>query len=185
MRWRIAVGSARRPKAGAVREAACTIAGVIRREGAIGANRGTEVAMEVIGYEVESGVGHTPVSREKLARGARQKAEALQAKLGAEGAVADFFVGLEGGLDVIADNGWKQVFLQSWAYVSDGERGHYGCSGSIELPEALAEEVLIRGTERGLAIDQYAGAVGIRDGEGAWGILSGASSRARNRFDLR
>ena len=128
MRWRIAVGSARRPKAGAVREAACTIAGVIRREGAIGANRGTEVAMEVIGYEVESGVGHTPVSREKLARGARQKAEALQAKLGAEGAVADFFVGLEGGLDVIADNGWKQVFLQSWAYVSDGERGHYGCS---------------------------------------------------------
>lgn len=36
---------------------------------------------------------------------------------------------------------------------------------------ALANEVLHRGPELGLAIDEYA-AVGIRDGEGAWGILS-------------
>ncbi len=36
----------------------------------------------------------------------------------------------------------------------------------------LAEEVLARGTELSIAIDRYAGAVGIRDGQGAWGVLS-------------
>ena len=56
--------------------------------------------------------------------------------------------------------------------MSDGRRGHFGCSGSIELPEALAEEVLSRGTELSVAIDRFAGAVGIRDGQGAWGVLS-------------
>jgi non-canonical (house-cleaning) NTP pyrophosphatase len=64
------------------------------------------------------------------------------------------------------------VFLESWAYVSDGTRGHFGCSGSIELPEALAEEVLSHGTELSVAIDEFAGAVGVRDGQGAWGVLS-------------
>jgi len=105
-------------------------------------------------------------------RGARQRAEALQAQLRANGTSADFFVGVEGGLDVVTENALKRVFLESWAYVSDGTAGHFGCSCSIELPEALAEEVLSRGTELSVAIDQFAGAVGIRDGQGAWGVLS-------------
>ena len=105
-------------------------------------------------------------------QGARQRAEALQAKLRANGTSADFFVGVEGGLDVATENGVKRVFLESWAYVSDGTAGHFGCSGSIELPQVLAEEVLTRGKELGLAIDEFAGAVGIRDGQGAWGVLS-------------
>ena len=73
---------------------------------------------------------------------------------------------------MIGENGTRRVYLESWAYVSDGQDGHFGCGGSIELPDALADEVLHRGTELGIAIDDYAGAVGIRDGEGAWGILS-------------
>ncbi|PYT39398.1 MAG: hypothetical protein DMG45_20000, partial [Acidobacteria bacterium] len=51
-------------------------------------------------------------------------------------------------------------------------RGHYGRSGSIELPEALAHEVLENGVELAVAIDRFAGAVGIRDAQGAWGVLS-------------
>jgi non-canonical (house-cleaning) NTP pyrophosphatase len=85
---------------------------------------------------------------------------------------ADYCVGLEGGLDVAVENGTRRVFLESWAYVTDGVRGHFGCSGSIEIPVLLAEEVLTRGTELSIAIDRYAGAVGIRDGQGAWGVLS-------------
>jgi len=131
------------------------------------------VAPAVTGYTVESGVGHTPVSREELMQGARQRAEALRDKLLAEGCPADFYVGLEGGLDVVVENGAKRVFLESWAYVSDGQRGHFGCSGCIEIPEALAEEVLSRGAELAGAIDRYAGGAGIRDGQGAWGVLSG------------
>jgi inosine/xanthosine triphosphatase len=158
----IAVGSTRRPKLNAVKEAALAIAPLFE-EGA---------TLEVEGYEVESGVRHTPASRDELMQGARQRAEAVQQHLQAKATGASYFVGLEGGLDVVVGNGLKRVFLESWAYASDGSAGHFGCSGSIELPEALAEEVLSRGTELSAAIDGFAGEVGIRDGQGAWGVLS-------------
>jgi len=158
----IAVGSTRKPKLNAVTDAAQTIASVF----------GEGATLEVTGYEVESGVSHTPGSREELMQGARQRVEALQRCLGASGLTADFCVGLEGGLAVAADDGVRRVFLESWAYVSDGRRGHFGCSASMELPAALAEAVLERGTELSEAIDQFAGAVGIRDGQGTWGVLS-------------
>ncbi len=45
-------------------------------------------------------------------------------------------------------------------------------SGGIELPETLAHEVLENGVELAVAIDRFAGAVGIRDAQGAWGVLS-------------
>ena len=159
---RIAVGSTRRPKLLAVEEATAIFA----------ASLSLNAPLEIQGHEVESGVSHTPVSREELMQGARQRTEALQKLLRDTSVAADYFVGLEGGLDVVAANGGQRVFLESWAYVSDGRRGHFGSSGSIELPEALAEEVLSRGTELGVAIDRFAGAVGIRDGQGAWGVLT-------------
>jgi inosine/xanthosine triphosphatase len=161
-RYCIAVGSLRRPKLNAVKEAALSMAHFL----------GEAAVLEVKGYEVESGVSHTPSSREELMQGARQRADALQENFRMQGARADFFVGVEGGLDVATENGRKRVFLESWAYVSDGKRGYFGCSGSIELPEALAEEVLERSVELSTAIDRFAGAVGIRDGKGAWGVLS-------------
>lgn len=170
--WRIAVGSLREPKLNAVKDAAAAIAVLL----------GDAVAMEIAGYEVESGVSHTPSSQLELMQGARQRVEALQAKLGAENIYANFFVGLEGGLDVVAENGHQRVFLESWAYISDGAQGHFGCSGSIEIPEALGEAVLARGRELGVAIDEYAGAVGIRDGQGAWGILSANLITRRDSF---
>jgi inosine/xanthosine triphosphatase len=159
---RIAVGSTRRPKLQAVQEATASFAGKLS----------PGCPLEIQGHEVESGVSHTPSSREELMQGARQRAEALHNMLVEAGAKADYCVGLEGGLDVAVENGVRRVFLESWAYVTDGVRGHFGCSGSIEIPELLAEEVLTRGTELSVAIDNYAGAVGIRDGQGAWGVLS-------------
>jgi len=159
---RIAVGSTRRPKLQAVQEAGASFA----------AKLSPQAPIEIQGYEVDSGVSHTPSSREELMQGARQRAEALHKMLADSGSGADYYVGLEGGLDVAVEDGVRRVFLESWAYVTDGLRGHFGCSGSIEIPELLAEEVLSRGTELSIAIDRYAGAVGIRDGQGAWGVLS-------------
>ena len=170
----IEVGSTRRPKLNAAREAVSVITPLL----------GESVALEVTGYEVESGVGHTPVTRAELMQGARQRAEVLQKKLRAEGCPADFYVGVEGGLDVVSENGSKRVFLESWAYVSNGQRGHFGCAGGIEIPEALAEEVLSRGKELAAAIDAYAGMVGIRDGQGAWGVLSGNLISRQDSFRL-
>jgi len=84
----------------------------------------------------------------------------------------NYFVGLEGGLDSIVENGERRVFLESWAYVGDGTRGHFGRSGAVELPATLAEEVFVKGIELSIAIDQFAGEAGIRDAQGAWGVLS-------------
>lgn len=175
----IAIGSRRGPKIDAVQAAL----------EAISPSFSPALEFELVGIEVDSGVSHTPASCAELMLGARQRAEALVRMARKDSLPWSYFVGLEGGLDVIhgsassvpglqsaADlpsKGCRRVFLESWAYVSDGVRGHYGRSGGIELPEPLAREVLDNGTELAVAIDRFAGAVGIRDKQGAWGVLSG------------
>ena len=174
----LAVGTKRGPKLSAVTEALEAFSNVLAPDS----------QFEVLGVEVESGVSHTPASREELMRGARQRAQALIQIARGNSETWKYFVGLEGGLDVVQEGasaedmqwraslkqyGRRRVFLESWAYVTDGVRGHYGRSGGIELPESLAREVLENGVELSEAIDKFAGAVGIRDAQGAWGVLSG------------
>jgi inosine/xanthosine triphosphatase len=159
----VAVGSTRRPKLSAVSEA-------LR---AVGAALAPGAEFEVVGLDVESGVGHTPASREELMRGARLRAEAVMRVASERGEKWRYFVGLEGGLEALLEDGRRRVFLESWAYVSDGQRGFFGRSGAIEMPEVLAREVLENGVELSEAIDRYAGAAGVRDAQGAWGVLSG------------
>ena len=159
---RVMVGSIRRPKLGAV-EAAIQDFGPLLAPGS---------SFAVIGAEVESGVGHTPANRNELMQGARQRAEALTRQAREKSEPAHYFVGLEGGLDSIEEQGQRRVFLESWAYVSNGRHGHFGRSGAVEIPDTLAREVLEKGIELSVAIDRFAGAVGIRDNQGAWGVLS-------------
>jgi inosine/xanthosine triphosphatase len=185
----IAVGSKRGPKLIAVTEALKSFSAALAND----------AEFEIVGVEVESGVSHTPASRDELMRGARQRAEALVKMARQDGASWQYFVGLEGGLDVVHEaapadealrqsglqqNGHRRVFLESWAYVSDGIRGHYGRSGSIELPEALAREVLENGVELAIAIDRFAAAVGIRDAQGAWGVLSNNFITRQQAFQI-
>jgi inosine/xanthosine triphosphatase len=173
----IAIGTRRGPKIQAVKEAIEVLS----------SSNSSGSQFEFVAVEVDSGVSHTPSSQEELMRGARQRAETL-AKIARKNRLNwNYFVGLEGGLDVIHEsmspvpvrrhsdplqNTRRRVFLESWAYVSDGSRGHYGRSGGIELPASLAHEVLENGTELAVAIDRFAGAKGIRDRQGAWGVLS-------------
>ena len=168
----IAVGSTRKPKLAAVREAVDGMSDLLA----------AEMSIEIVGVEVESGVNHTPLSREESMRGARQRAESLQQVARQKAKPWNYFVGLEGGLDSVIENGERRVFLESWAYVSDGVRGHFGRSGAVELPEALAEEVFVRGRELSIAIDQFAGEAGIRDAQGAWGVLSGNKITRQEAF---
>lgn len=160
---RIAVGSTRKPKLAAVQEALAQFAPLLA----------PDTQVEAVGVEVESGVGHTPASRDELMRGARQRVQALARIAKEKGESWDYFVGMEGGFDVIKENGSRRVLLESWAYVSNGREGYYGRSGGVEVPAALAHEVLENGVELSIAIDRFAGAVGIRDAQGAWGVLSG------------
>ncbi len=78
--------------------------------------------------------------------GARNRAEALNQVAQAEKRDWEYCVGLEGGLDVVAEGGRRHVFLESWVYVleSGTGRGAFGQSGGVLLPDALAAEVLER-----------------------------------------
>jgi len=165
---RIAVGSKRAPKVEAVREALKALGPVLD----------PTAVFEVQGFEVATSVSHTPQSRAELMAGARERCETLM-RSGKE--EARYFVGLEGGLDVVYENGHEDgygngrrlVFLESWAFVCDARgKGFYGRSGAILLPEALAVEVIDRGTELSHAIEEYTGLQGVRDSQGAWGVLT-------------
>jgi inosine/xanthosine triphosphatase len=159
----VAVGSTRRPKLNAVWEA-LTVFGPLLDPNA---------PFEVVGEESSSGVGHTPLSRAEIMEGAKHRADALKARARKESLPWRFFVGLEGGLEIVPNGGNRLVFLENWAYVADQNGFNaYGQSGSVLLPEALATRVVDDGVELGIAIDTFAGGRGIRDGQGAWGVLT-------------
>jgi inosine/xanthosine triphosphatase len=159
----IRVGSKRRPKIEAVSEAVSSFSESIFPGG----------FYEVRGEEVESGVPPTPLSREEIMRGAKHRAEALLRRTGGSIAAWNFFVGLEGGVEVVMHAGGRCVFLENWAYVTDGKKGAFGQSGALLLPEPLVRKVVDEGEELADAIDVFAGGRGIRDAQGAWGILTG------------
>ncbi len=159
----IAVGSTRRPKLDAVSEALTSF----------GRFLGEDAQFEVTGVDVPSGVRHTPLTREDMMAGARQRTEALLQIAREKNERWTYFVGLEGGLDIVGDGDARCVFLENWAYVMDRSgRGFFGLSGGILLPEALAKRVVDEGVELSEAIDAFAGGRGIRDAQGAWGILT-------------
>lgn len=170
----VVVGSKRRPKLDAVSEALSLFSESIFPGG----------AYEVIGEEAESGVRHTPLSREEIMHGAKNRAEELARRPREMPLRPGFFVGLEGGLNVVGQGAQRWVFLEGWAYVTDGRRGAFGQSGAVLLPETLVRRVVDEGEELGRAIDHFAGGRGIRDAQGAWGVLTGNRVTRQEAFRL-
>jgi non-canonical (house-cleaning) NTP pyrophosphatase len=158
----VAVGSKRRPKLMALREALAVIGPMLD----------SRSHLEIVELDVPNGVRHTPLSRDEMMKGARFRAEALVEKATPD-RPCRYFVGMEGGVDVVATENGREVFLQNWACVMDGTgRSAYGQSGSLLLPEGLAHQVVDECVELAAAIDVFARGQGIRDAEGTWGVLT-------------
>jgi non-canonical (house-cleaning) NTP pyrophosphatase len=105
--------------------------------------------------------------------GARGRAETLLGMARAENKPWKYCVGLEGGLDVVYERGERWVFLENWACVIDGTgRASFGRSGAVSIPGPLVKTVVDEGIELSEAIDAFAGGCGIRDAQGAWGVLT-------------
>ncbi len=129
---------------------------------------------EVRSVDVASGVRETPLTRDEVMQGARNRVKALAAF--APG--ADFYVGLEGGLHVEAEEAW----LENWACVSDGRDAYLGSGGTIPLPAAIAHEVSGRGRSLADVIDEFSGKHDVRSAEGTWGILTGGRITRQQAF---
>lgn len=153
----VVLGSTRQPKAQAV----ASVLNELREE--LG-------PAELRLLDVPSGVPETPLDRADIMAGARNRVEALQALVPG----AQFYAGLEGGLHAQkSDQGYIwTVWLENWAYVSNGKHGFFGSGGSVPVPDAIARETI--GQQRSLAavIDELSGKHDVRSGEGTWGVLT-------------
>jgi inosine/xanthosine triphosphatase len=159
---RIALGSDRPAKIMAVRGSIARIAEVDARwrDAAVVARR------------VETNAPAMPLTDWELMNGARERALVVRNLLIEQKLETDLYVGLEGGFHSISIEGEWHTFLRGWAYVTDGERGSFGMSPSITVPEAIVKSVLEGKRELGFVMDEVAGARDVRSKQGAWGVLS-------------
>jgi len=129
-------------------------------------------AATVVSRKVETDAPAMPLNDWQLMSGARQRALAVRDILIAQKLAADLYVGLEGGFHSIQLDGEWNTFLRGWAFVTDGERGSFGMSPSIAVPEPIVESVVKGKRELGEVIDEVAGMRDVRSRQGAWGVLS-------------
>jgi inosine/xanthosine triphosphatase len=171
----IAVGSTRRPKLDGVRDALAEF----------GPRLDPLAEFEIIGAESPSGVRDTPLSRAEMMQGARNRAEFLHRIANERNESWNYFVGVEGGLEIVNDKSARLVFLENWAYVLDRNgHGSFGQSGAVPVPEPLAARVVDEGVDLAQAVDAFAGMHGIRDAQGAWGVLTRDLVTRRDAFRL-
>jgi inosine/xanthosine triphosphatase len=170
----VALGSTRAPKVEALRRA---LAAAAAREPRLR-------AAEVVSREVAHDAPAMPLSLRHLLDGSRQRALAVLEAVRGEGRGADLGVGLEGGLDVREEDRRRRGFLMSWAYVTDGRRGAFGCGGAIEVPEAVLGRVVDQGEELSAVMDALVGQDDTRSRQGAWGVLTGGLIDRTRSFEV-
>lgn len=117
------------------------------------------------GVGVPSGVGDQPVTDEETFRGAMNRT--LRAK--GEAPEADYWVGLEGGLE--RKDGGMEAFAWMVALSSLGKIGT-GRTSTFVLPPKVAE-LIEQGMELGEADDIVFGRTNSKQQNGAVGILTG------------
>ncbi len=159
---RIALGSDRAAKIMAVRASVARVAEI---------DSGWRNA-SVVARPVKTDGPAMPLTDWELMSGARQRALAVREILIGQKLDADLYVGLEGGFHSISLDGEWHTFLRGWAFVTDGERGSFGMSPSISVPEAIVKSVIGGKRELGIVIDEVAGVRDVRSRQGAWGVLS-------------
>lgn len=123
-----------------------------------------EAPLEMIPVSVDSGVGDQPDSDETTRMGARMRVSGARAAL----PDADFWVGLEGGTEVLGD----QLMAFAWMAVQ-GSSGEISEARSTTLPLPPAVKKLVEsGMELGDANDRVFATVNSKQGGGAYGLLT-------------
>jgi inosine/xanthosine triphosphatase len=159
---RIALGSDRAAKIMAVRASIARIAEI---------DVGWRDA-SVVARPVQTSAPAMPLTDWELMSGARERALTVRELLITQKLETDLYVGLEGGFHSISVEGEWHTFLRGWAYATDGQRGSFGMSPSICVPDNIVKDVIGGKRELGIVIDEVAGMRDVRSKQGAWGVLS-------------
>jgi len=139
--------------------------------------------IEYLTYEIDGGIV-MPRSLEELMTGAEQRVIRLQQILQSQNQKADYFIGMEGGFHPIEHRGKQLIFLQSWAYASNGTVGYFGSSGNILVPEEIANEVMMEKRDLAEVIDEVTKQTDIRSKQGTWGILTQDLLTRQQSFEI-
>lgn len=117
----------------------------------------------VEGIHMDSGVGDQPNSDEETLQGAENRARRLKRRHPS----ADFWVGIEGGLEEKNET----MFTFAWVIVLGKDGAGMGRTTSFQLPPKVARQIK-QGLELGEAMDKLFSKVYSKQKEGAIGILS-------------
>lgn len=117
----------------------------------------------LIGIKVPSGVSSQPMSEAETLLGAKNRVNEAMKSL----PVADYWVGIEGGVDEI--DGKMAAF--AWVVVANKEKVGEARSATFFLPDSVAQLVR-QGFELGEADDKVFGATNSKQKNGAIGLLT-------------
>ena len=123
-----------------------------------------DAVLDVTSVNVDSGAGDQPDSDEATRQGARTRAlKSREARPD-----ADFWVGLEGGIEIVDD----QLMAFAWMAVQ-GRVGDVSEARSTTLPLPPAvKKLVVSGLELGEANDRVFSTVNSKQGGGAYGLLT-------------
>jgi len=120
--------------------------------------------IELIPAHVDSGVADQPMSDEETRRGARNRVSNARLQI----ADADFWVGLEGGLDFF--DGHLMAF--AWMVVANKDQRYSETrSATLPLPPEV-QKLVSGGLELGDANDRVFSTLNSKQGGGAYGLLT-------------
>ena len=130
--------------------------------------------IEIINRKIESDVGAMPLSLDDLMNGAKNRAKKIFKLLKEENRFPTYSIGMEGGffLKYSPCRNSPVAFLQSWSYVYDGEKGYWGSSGAIEVPQNIFSKISDTGKELSEIIDDIADVENVRSKQGTVGVLT-------------
>jgi len=172
---RIAIGSSSLTEIAAAKEAWKVFSASLTHD--------TDEELEFFGYGISGTSAQIAMSVPDLMNASLERVETLVLQLKRERTEADFYVGLESGFNVVDSQGPRRIaFLESWAYVSDGHRGHFGHGGGIVVPPNIADPMIDRGIDMSIVLDRFSSEREISSGNGLWGILTKDILSAQHAF---
>lgn len=128
--------------------------------------------VECEGMHAASGVADQPMTAAETREGALNRMQVCRQHGG-----ADFYVALEGGVDVTVDGPGTFGYVA----IAQGDEVSVGCSAWLPLPP-VAYEALLEGEELGHVMDRLFGTTNIKQQGGAIGLLTNGHATRESAY---